>query len=567
MSDSETRGSAGRGDDFIRRIVREDLASGKHQRVVTRWPPEPNGYLHIGHAKAIWLNFGIAAEFGGRCHLRFDDTNPAAESSEFVAAQQADLRWLGYDWGEHLHFASDHFEALYQFALELVRRGRAFVCDLSPEEILERRGTLTEAGSESPFRERSRDENLDIFEQMRAGAFEPGSRVLRAKISMASPVLTMRDPALYRIVAARHHRSGADWPIYPLYDFAHCLSDAIEGVTHSLCTMEFVDHRPLYDWILAALDLPEPRPRQIEFNPLRLTHTVLSKRWCRELIERGHVEGWDDPRMPTLAGLRRRGVPPEAIRALCAGVGVTRREEATTQLARLEFEVRTLLNQSAPRRLGVLRPLKLVIENYPEGQSEEVELANNPEDPAAGTRHTGFGRELYIERDDFAETPPKKFYRLSPGSEVRLRGAYLITCTEVVKNAAGEVSEVRARYDPESRGGSAPDGRRVRGTLHWVSAQHALPATVRLFDRLFLAEDPLATAPGEDFTKHLNPESCVVVEDARVEPALAAFERGACFQLERLGYFCVDLDSKPGRLRLNRTVTLRDTWAKIAARS
>lgn len=553
--------------DFIRVQVREDLDSGRCAGVVTRWPPEPNGYLHIGHAKSICLNFGIAEEFGGRCHLRFDDTNPATESSEFVEAQKADLHWLGYDWGEHLYFASDHYERLYQYALQLIEGGRAFVCDLSSEEILARRGTLTEAGEPSPFRGRDPEENLELFRRMRAGEFAPGSRTLRAKIDMGSSVLTMRDPPLYRIVGEKHHRTGDAWPIYPLYDFAHCLSDAIEGITHSLCTMEFIDHRPLYDWILEAAELPGPRPRQIEFNPLRLTHTVLSKRVLRQLVETEKVQGWDDPRMPTLSGLRRRGVPPQAVRALCEGVGVTRREEAVTEMARLEFEVRSELNRSAPRKLGVLKPLRLVIENYPEGPGETLELANNPEDAAAGVRQVPFCRELYIERDDFMEAPPKKFFRLSPGAEVRLRGAYLVRCTGVEKDEKGDIALLRCSYDPESRGGQAPDGRRVRGTLHWVSAASALPAQVRCFEPLFQEENPQAPAAGgaQQFPP-LREGSLQVLREARVEPSVAELPTGARFQFERQGYFCIDPESRADALRINRIVTLRDTWGKIAAR-
>ena len=551
--------------DFIRQIVKDDLERGKHAEVVTRWPPEPNGYLHIGHSKAIWLNFGIAEEFGGRCHLRFDDTNPAAESDEFVQAQQRDVRWLGYDWGEHLYFASDYSPRLYEYACELIRRGGAFVCDLSSAEIEAHRGSTTEPGLPSPYRDRPVDENLELFQRMRAGEFAPGTRVLRAKIDMASPNLFLRDPLIYRILDAPHHRTGREWPIYPLYDFAHCLSDAIEGVTHSLCTMEFIEHRPLYDWILAAVDVPEPRPRQIEFNPLELTHTVLSKRWFRRMIEEGRVDGWDDPRMPTLAGLRRRGVPPEAIRALAAGVGVTRREEVRIDLARLDFEIRDHLNRVAPRRMGVLRPLKLVIENYPEDREETLPLVNNPEDPSAGTREVPFSRVLWIERDDFLEDPPKKFFRLSPGREVRLRGAYLVTCTDVVKDEAGEVLAVHCRYDPDTRGGDAPDGRKVRGTLHWVSARHARAAEVRLYDRLFLAEDPMDVPEGADFTVHLNPDSLERVA-AWVEPAVADLGPGERFQLERLGYFCIDAEPAADALHINRTTTLRDSWAKIATR-
>ncbi len=550
--------------DFIRQIVRDDLASGKHTGVVTRWPPEPNGYLHIGHSKAIWINFSIAAENGGRCHLRFDDTNPTNESSEFVDAQHRDLRWLGYDWGEHGYFASDHFPRIYAYALELIRRGHAFVCDLSSEEIAARRGSLTEPGTASPYRDRSIEENLDLFERMRAGAFTPGEHVLRAKIDMASPVLPMRDPLIYRVLDAPHHRTGTEWPIYPLYDFAHCLSDAIEGITHSLCTLEFIDRRPLYDWILAALDLPEPRPRQYEFNPLSFSHTLLSKRFLRRLVEEGLVAGWDDPRLPTLAAYRRRGVPPEAIRSLCSKVGVTRREEATVELSRLDFEIRDCLNKIAPRRMGVLHPLKVVIENYPEDQVEQLEAINNPEDESAGTRQVPFSRELWIEREDFLEEPPKKFFRMSPGREVRLRSAYFVTCMSVVKDERGAVTELRCSYDPATRGGNAPDGRKVKGTIHWVSARHSIETEVRLYDVLFEAEDPMDAPEGTDFTERLNPRALEILPSCQMEPSVAELAEGPTFQLERTGYFCVDPDTSADRLVLNRTVTLRDTWAKIA---
>ncbi len=550
------------GTDFIRHRIKADLASGHTREVVTRFPPEPNGRLHIGHAMNIVLNFGLARDFDGRCHLRFDDTNPAAESPEFVISQQDDIRWLGFDWGEHGYFASDYFGRLYEYACELIRRGHAFVCDLSSEEIEARRGTLTQPGVESPYRGRSAEESLDLFQRMRAGEFGPGARVLRARIDMASPVLPNRDPLLYRIVDVPHHRTGSEWPIYPLYDFAHSLSDAIEGVSHSICTMEFVDRRPLYDWILEALDLPQPRPQQIEFAGLDLAHTVLSKRKLRLLVEGGQVSGWDDPRMPTLAALRRRGIPPSAIRRFCEEIGVTR-NLSTTQMSRFEAAVRSDLNESAQRALGVLRPLRLVVENYPEDESEELDAINNPQDPTAGTRKVPFSRELWIERDDFLEDPPKKFHRLSPGKEVRLRYAYLVTCTEVVKDDAGEVVEVHCRYDPETRGGDAPDGRKVRGTIHWVSARHAVAAEARLYDVLFSSEDPLSQP---DLMQDLNPSSLERTE-AWVEPFVATAEPGQPIQLERLGYFCLDPDSTPGRPVLNRTVTLRDSWAKIAGRS
>jgi glutaminyl-tRNA synthetase len=554
------------GNNFVRELVARDQASGKYGgRVVTRFPPEPNGYLQIGHAKSILLNYGLAQEFGGRFHLRFDDTNPVTEEAEFVESIQADVRWLGCDWGEHLYFASDYFGRLYDWALELIRRGQAFVCDLSSEEIAARRGTLTEAGIPSPFRERPVHENLDLFQRMQAGDFPPGARVLRAKIDMASPVLTMRDPILYRISApVPHHRTGRRWNAYPLYDFAHCLSDAVEHVTHSICTLEFADHRPLYEWVLDALDIPRPRPEQTEFARGNVSHTVVSKRVLRRLVEEGHVRGWDDPRMPTLAGLRRRGYTPAAIRSFWGEVGVAKRENLI-ELARLEAAVRDDLNRSAPRAFAVLRPLKVVLVNYPEDRSEELEALNNPEDPSAGRRSVPFSRELWIERDDFLEDPPAKFHRLAPGREVRLRFAYFIRCEEVVKDASGQVVELRCRYDPETRGGDAPDGRRVKGTLHWVSARHAVSAEARLYGTLFTDEDPLRHE-GREFTEFLNPQSLEVVEDAWVEPSLASAPAGSRHQFERLGYFCVDPDSKPDRLVVNRTVTLRDSWAKLVRR-
>jgi glutaminyl-tRNA synthetase len=556
-----TEARAGR-NDFIRQIIRAELASGKHTRVGTRFPPEPNGYLHVGHATAIHLNHGIAREFGGTFNLRFDDTNPAAEEEEYVEAIQRDIRWLGCDWDE-LRFTSDYFPQIHAYAVELIRRGKAFVCDLSSEGIFERRGTLTEPGIESPYRNRSVEENLDLFERMRNGESAPGERVLRAKIDMASSVLPMRDPPIYRVVDAPHHRTGTTWRIYPMYDFAHCLSDAIEHITHSLCSIEFVDHRPLYDWFLEQLDVPEPRPRQIEFAKFAITETVLSKRNLKRLVEEGVVSGWDDPRMPTLAAFRRRGIPPRALRNLCDDVGISRSNK-TLQMAQFDFHVRAVLNEEAQRFLGVLRPLKLVIENYPEGQSEELEAVNNPEDPAAGTRKVPFARELWIERDDFLEDPPKKFFRMAPGREVRLRYAYLVTCTGVVKDAEGRVVEVRCRYDPATRGGEAPDGRKVRGTIHWVSARHALPVEVRLYDRLFAKEDPSDVPEGQDFFASLAPRSLEVLRGVPVEPALASAPADRGFQLERIGYFCLDRDSRPGALVLNRTLGLRDGWAKVA---
>ncbi len=551
-----------RPKDFIRQIVDADLRAGKHPFAVTRFPPEPNGRLHIGHVRPIGTNFEIAAEFGGQCHLRFDDTNPAAEETQFVDAIQSDIRWLGFDWGEHLYFASDYFERLYDCAEELVRRGKAFVCDLSSEEIAARRGTLTEPGQESPYRERSVEENLDLFRRMKAGEFEAGSRVLRGKIDMGSSVLPMRDPVLYRIVEAEHHRTGKAWHVYPIYDFAHSLSDLFEGITHSLCSLEFVDRRPLYNWILESLG-HDPHPVQIEFARLAITHTVLSKRWLRRLVEEEHVSGWDDPRMPTLAGFRRRGVPPAALRKFNDDLGLTRIGDAVVEIAKLDHCIRDELNRVAERRMGVLRPLKVVIENYPEGQVEEMECVNNPEDPEAGTRRVPFSRELWIERDDFLEDPPKKFFRLGPGREVRLRYAYFVTCTDVVKDGAGEVLELRCTYDPATRGGDAPDGRKVKGTLHWVSAPHALEAEARLYANLFDREDPLDVPAGSDVTASLNPDSVEVIERCFVEPSVADLPLEEAFQLERLGYFCADPDGDAKRPVLNRTITLRDTWAKV----
>jgi len=553
-------------DDFIRRIIREDLAAQKHAGIVTRFPPEPNGHIHIGNAMAVHLNFSVAEEFGGRCNLRFDDTNPVAEEEQYVRAIQESIRWLGWDWGDRLFYTSDYFGRLYEFAEELIRKGGAFVCDLSSEEILARRGTLTEPGIPSPYRDRSAEENLDLFRRMRDGAFRPGERVLRAKVDMASPVLPNRDPVIYRIIDFPHHRTGTQWKIYPMYDFSHCLSDALEGITHSLCSIEFVDHRPLYDWFLDRLDVPA-RPRQYEFAKFALTYTVLSKRNLKRLVDEGHVDGWDDPRMPTISGLRRRGVPPAALRNLYDDVGVTR-TEGVVQIDQFEHHVRRVLNEEAPRYMGVLDPLKLVIENYPEDGSEELEAVNNPQDPDAGTRKVPFSRELWIERDDFLEDPPKKFFRMAPGREVRLRYAYLVTCTGVVKDEQGRPVELRCTYDPATRGGDAPDGRKVRGTIHWVSARHAVPAEVRLYDRLFTTELPTRAPEGQDFLANLNPHSLEVRTGVPVEPALAEAAPETRLQLERLGYFCVDrFDAAAGRPVLNRTVTLRDTWARIAGRS
>ena len=549
--------------DFVRDKVAADVAAGKREgKVATRFPPEPNGWLHIGHAKSIVLNFGIAAEYGGTCNLRFDDTNPSAEENAYVESIIEDVRWLGFDWGDRLYFASDYFEQLHQMAVSLIEQGKAYVDDQSADEIRANQGSLTEPGTESPFRGRSVEENLDLFGRMKAGDFDEGSRVLRAKIDMSSPVLTLRDPIMYRIQKTHHHRTGEDWYIYPMYDFAHGQSDAIEGITHSVCTLEFQDHRPLYDWFLEQLGI-DPAPQQIEFARLNLTHTVMSKRKLRQLVEEGHVSGWDDPRMPTLAGLRRRGYTPASIRSFCEGIGVAKRDN-TIELARLEHEIRQDLNKHAPRVMGVLRPLKVVIENFPEGEVDELEAINNPEDPEMGTRRVPFTRELYIERDDFMEDPPKKFFRLAPGREVRLRYAYFVTCTDVVKDADGEVTELRCTYDPATRGGDAPDGRKVKGTLHWVSASEALPAEVRLYGPLFDVEDPTDVEEGKSFLDHVDPSSLEVLGAAQLEPSVRGASPGTTYQLERTGYFCVDSDSSEDRLVLNRTVTLRDSWAKIA---
>ena len=549
--------------DFIRDIVAEDLKSGKHTRVVTRFPPEPNGYLHIGHAKSICLNFGLAQEHpGGVCHLRFDDTNPAKENPEYVEAIEADVRWLGFDWQGRLFFASDYFERLYQYAIGLIQSGKAYVDSLSADEIRAYRGTLTEPGKESPYRNRPIEENLDLFARMRAGEFPDGAHVLRAKIDMTSPNINLRDPTLYRIRRVAHHRTGHDWCIYPTYDYAHPLSDAIEGITHSICTLEFEDHRPLYDWVVENAEAPS-RPRQIEFARLNLTHTVMSKRKLLDLVERGHVVGWDDPRLPTLKGLRRRGYTPEAIRAFCEHIGVAKRD-AVVEMALLEHFIREDLNRRAPRVMAVLRPLRVVIENYPEGQVEDLEAVNNPEDPGMGTRKVPFSREFWIERDDFREAPPKKFFRLAPGQEVRLRYAYIITCVGVVKDeSTGEIVEVRCTYDPETRSGSSQAGRKVKGTLHWVSAAHALNAEVRLYESLFQKEIPGDGQDGKEWTADLNPNSLERLTACMVEPSLAGAAPGSRYQFERQGYFCVDPDSTAGRPVFNRTVALRDSWAKI----
>ncbi len=549
--------------DFIRERILADLASGKYGgRVATRFPPEPNGYLHIGHAKAIVLNFGVAEEFGGTCNLRFDDTNPTREEQEYVDSIREDVRWLGYDWGDREYFASDYFERLYDYAIRLIRKGLAYVDHLSPEQIREYRGTLTEPGRESPYRDRSVEENLALFEKMRAGEFEEGECVLRAKIDMAHPNVLMRDPTLYRIRKVPHHRTGTRWCIYPMYDFTHCLSDAIERITHSLCTLEFENNRPLYDWVLEACDA-EWRPQQIEFARLNLSYTVLSKRKLRQLVEEGYVDGWDDPRMPTLAGMRRRGFPPEAIRAFCERIGVAKRD-SLVDVTLLENAVRDHLNRVAPRYMAVLRPLKLVIENYPEDRVEWFEAINNPEDPSAGSRKVPFCREIWIERADFRENPPRKFWRLAPGREVRLRYAYLVTCTDVIRNEKGEVVELRCTYDPESRGGDAPDGRKVRGTLHWVSARHAVEGEVRLYDRLFSVEDPDNVPEGKTFLDVLNPRSLEVLRGCKLEPLLGGLEPGTRVQFERQGYFVADTkDWSPEAPVFNRAVTLRDSWAKI----
>jgi glutaminyl-tRNA synthetase len=548
--------------DFIRTIIAEDLRTGKHKQVVTRFPPEPNGFLHIGHAKSICLNFGIARENGAVCHLRFDDTNPGKESTEYVEAIQRDVHWLGFDWNGHLYYASDYFDRLHDYAVQLIRMGKAYVCHLDTDQIREQRGTLVEPGRNSPYRERSIEENLQLFAQMRSGELPEGSCVLRAKIDMASPDIIMRDPVLYRILKTSHHRTGDKWCIYPMYDFTHCLSDMIEGITHSLCTLEFKNNRLLYDWVLDTLATP-CHPRQIEFARLNINYTVMSKRKLLQLVNEGQVNGWDDPRMLTISGLRRRGYTPASIRAFCDTIGIGRKE-SWIDMGILEDAVRQDLGESAPRVLGVLRPLKVVITNYPEDQVEEFEAQNHPKNPEMGTRNVPFCRELYIEADDFLEEPPKKFFRLAPGREVRLRYAYLITCREVIRNEAGEVVELRCTYDPQSRGGSAPDGRKVKGTIHWVSARHALAAEVRLYDRLFTVEHPDMDKE-RDFKEFLNPRSLEVLSGCRLEPSLAGATPEDRFQFERQGYFCIDAkDCAAGSLIFNRIVTLRDTWAKIA---
>ncbi|MEX0936570.1 MAG: glutamine--tRNA ligase/YqeY domain fusion protein [Pirellulales bacterium] len=557
MTTSESKESL----HFIQAAVEEDLAEGRYDRVHTRFPPEPNGYLHIGHAKSIVLNFSLAERYGGKCNLRFDDTNPTKEEMEYVESIQHDVRWLGFDWEDRLFFASDYFQQLYDWAIQLISAGKAYVDDLTAEQIREYRGTLKEPGRNSPYRDRPVEESLDLLERMRAGEFPEGSRTVRAKIDMASPNLNLRDPVMYRILRKAHHRTGDAWCIYPSYDFAHGQSDSLEGITHSICTLEFENHRPLYEWFVKELGIY--RPRQIEFARLNLTYTVLSKRKLLELVRDKHVAGWDDPRMPTLSGLRRRGYTPEAIRTFCERIGVAK-FNSTIDIHVLENSIREDLNRRSSRVMAVLRPLKVVIENYPEGQTDQLEAVNNPEDPSAGTRQVPFSRELYIEQEDFLEDPPKKFFRMAPGREVRLRYGYFITCRDVVKNDAGEVVELRCTYDPETRGGSAPDGRKVKATLHWVSAQHALSAEVRLYDHLFRTLDPDDVPEGGDYRENLNPESLTVLPDCKLEPSLAEAKPGDRYQFERLGYFCADEhDSRPDHLVFNRTVPLRDSWAKI----
>jgi glutaminyl-tRNA synthetase len=550
--------------NFISAIVAADVKANKNGgRVMTRFPPEPNGYLHIGHAKSICLNFGLAEDFNGICNLRFDDTNPTKEEQEYIDSIMEDVRWLGFDWEDQCYFASDYFEKFYEFAVFLIKKGKAYVDSLSADEIREYRGSLTQPGKESPYRDRSVEENLDLFERMKSGEFPDGTHVLRAKIHMGSGNINMRDPVMYRILHATHHRTGDTWCIYPMYDFAHGQSDSIEGITHSICTLEFEDHRPLYDWFIVELELP-CHPQQIEFARLNLTHTIMSKRKLVRLVAEGYVRSWDDPRLPTISGLRRRGFTPGSIRDFCDRIGLAKKD-STVDMALLEHCLREDLNKRAPRVMGVLKPLKVVVENYPEGQMEELDAVNNPEDPGAGSRKVPFARELYIEQDDFMEDPPKKFFRLAPGREVRLRYGYFITCIGVIKNAAtGEIQELRCTYDPETRGGNSPDGRKVKATLHWVSAHHSLSAEVRLYTHLFTQENPTAVEQGEDFTVHVNPESLEILENCRVEPSLADAKQESIYQFERLGYFCADRhDCMKGRLVFNRSVTLRDTWARI----
>jgi len=558
MSDEKST----RGPDFIRTLVRKDIESGKYDgRVVTRFPPEPNGYLHIGHAKSICLNFGIAEEFGGQCHLRFDDTNPVKEEQEYIDAIKEDVRWLGFDWADNEFYASNYFEQLHDWAVALIRAGKAYVCDLTPEEMREHRGSLTRPGTPSPYRDRSVEENLALFAQMRAGDFPDGSKTLRAKIDMAAPNINLRDPVMYRILRAHHHRTGDAWCIYPTYDYTHGQSDSIEGITHSICTLEFEDHRPLYDWYLEAIGIYHPQ--QIEFARLNLTHTLMSKRRLLELVREGHVTGWDDPRMPTISGMRRRGYPPEAIRDFCEAIGVAK-ADSTVDFAWLQHFVRERLNKTAPRYMAVLDPLRVVIENYPEDETETLIAVNNPEDPAAGSRELPFSRVLYIEREDFMEDPPKKFFRLSPGREVRLRYAYFLFCREAIKNDAGEIVELRCTYDPETRGGNAPDNRKVKATLHWVSAPHAVPGEARLYEHLFTKENPGDVKEGGDWRDNLNSDSLTTVSGCLLEPALATVFPGELVQFERIGYFCADSkDHCADKPVFNRTVTLKDAWAKL----
>ena len=556
-----------RPSDFIRDIITEDLKKGKNDgRVHTRFPPEPNGYLHIGHAKSICLNFGIAKDFNGLCNLRFDDTNPTKEEIEYVESIKEDVRWLGFDWDDRMYYASDYFEKMYEYAVELIRIGKAYVCDLSADEIRDSRGTLTSPGKESPYRNRPAAENMDLFERMRAGEFPDGSRTLRAKIDMTSGNMNMRDPVMYRILHTDHHRTGNRWCIYPMYDFAHCLSDSIEGITHSICTLEFEDHRPLYDWYLDELKVT-CHPQQIEFARLNLSYTIMSKRKLLQLVEGGFVNGWDDPRMPTISGMRRRGYTPASIRNFCDRIGIAKRD-SVVDMALLEYCVREDLNKSAPRVMAVLRPLKIIIVNYPEGGSEELDAVNNPEDPGAGTRKVPFSRELYIERDDFQEDPPRQFFRLAPGREVRLRYAYYITCVKVIKDEnTGEVTELQCTYDPATKGGDAPDGRKVKATLHWVSAAHSIISEVRLYDTLLLKEDAEDVEEGRDFRSCINPNSLETLTSCRLEPGLSNVLPGERYQFERMGYFCVDPDSSDARKVFNRTVTLKDTWAKVKKKS
>ncbi len=550
--------------NFVRDIILDDLKTNKYRgRVHTRFPPEPNGYLHIGHAKSICLNFGLAAEFGGKTNLRFDDTNPSKEETEYVDSIIDNVHWLGFDWQDRLFYASDYFGQLYEWAVQLIQAGKAYVCDLTADEIRQYRGTPSEPGKESPYRNRGIEESLDLFARMKAGKFLDGTRTLRAKIDMASPNFNMRDPIMYRILHAEHHRTGNEWCIYPMYDYAHGQSDSIEGITHSICTLEFEDHRPLYDWYVEALGIYHPR--QIEFDRLNLTYTLLSKRKLLTLVQEGHVRGWDDPRMPTLSGIRRRGYTPEALRNFCASIGLSK-TTGSIELGRLEYFVREDLNKSAPRVMAVLRPLKVIIDNYPEGQVEEMDAINNPEDAGAGTRKVPFSKVLFIEREDFREDPPKEFFRLSPGREVRLRYGYFIKCTGVVKNASGEIAEVHCTYDPATRGGNAPDGRKVKATIHWVSAGQAVSGEVRMYSNLFLKEDPGQVEEGQDFTANLNPKSLEVLVECKLEPELANAAPGTRYQFERLGYFCVDADAAPGKPVFNRTVTLKDAWAKIEKR-